>query len=127
MQNKNGFTLIEMIIVLGLCSIMFGCASLSLVAIERCKLKQTLNKLCTEIRYCQRNAIEEKRKHEISFDKTNNKYFIKRSDDTGLLVKISEIELPNGIKFAATPSSIGYTKNGTIEEGGTIALSGNYS
>ena len=120
-NKKNGFTMLELIIASSISSIVICLAAFSLTSIERYKLKQAAITLQTNIRYCQRNAVEEKKAFRISFD--TDGYYIPRTDDKGDL-KSDYVKLPNGIKFDPTPSGINYTINGTVNQGCTVVLSG---
>ena len=125
-MNKNGFTLIELIITLVISLIMFNMVTFSFVCVERFRIIQSANVLRTNLRYCQKNAMDEKRKYDISIDVNNNLYYIRRADDNSLLRKISQISLPPGIKIQtnAVDNSIAYTSQGTSGSACTIILKG---
>lgn len=127
-MNKNGFTLIEMTIALALSVIMFNIVAISFVSVERFRIIQCAQVLRTNLRYCQKNAIEEKRKYDIVIDTYNSLYYIRRGDDSGLLRKISQINLAKGITIQTNSSdnSISYTPQGTSGDACTITFRGKY-
>lgn len=125
-MNKNGFTLIEFVISFGIAIIILGVSAVSFVSAERQKIIQSANVLQKNLRYCQKNAMDEKRKYDLLIDKTRNLYYIRRIDDYGLLRKISQVNLPSGINIStnAKGNSIAYTLQGTSSNACTIILRG---
>lgn len=123
-MNNNGFTLVELVISFSITVIMFGIVTVSFIPIERYRLIQSAYILRTDLRYCQKNAIEEKRRYGISIDVNNNLYYILRADDEGLLRKISQVKLEHAIQ--TNTNSIAFTPQGTVNGAGTITLRGKF-
>ena len=128
---NNGFSFIEIIIYLFLSLMLSNIASISLSVIERQKMICCAKELQNNLRYCQKNSMDEKRSYEIKINDENNFYEIKCSggeDNIGSSMGvISKVNLPVGIKLNSNFSSgeIIYKKTGTIQNGGTIKIYGN--
>lgn len=127
-MNNKGFTLIELVVSFSITVIMLGIVTVSFISLERHSLIKSAYILRTNLRYCQKNAMEEKRKYEISLNVIENLYYIKRADDSGLLRTISQVKLMPGVKFQtnATDKSIDFTPQGTTGDACTITLSTNH-
>ncbi len=125
-MNKKGFTLIELIISLAISVIILSLGSISFNAVERHRIVQSANILRSNLRYCQKNAVDEKRKYVLTFDSNKNSYYVRRADDSGLLRKVSQINLPLGINIFtnAKENSVAYTLRGTTGSACTINLRG---
>ena len=124
--KKNGFSLTETIIYLSLTVILFHLSLFSTDLIERQKIICCVRKIKNDLRYCQKNAMDENKGYEINMPLNQNFYEIKKS--TGLGTKVVEKKyFSAGIKCEANnfPSeSITYGSPGTIKNGGTIKISG---
>lgn len=121
-QNKNGFTLVELIVYLAIMIFISNMAMVSLDFIERQKLVSEARILKNNLEYCQLNAISEKRKYELIIDEEKSFYYIKHAGDNN----ISKINLQPGIKISCNASDkcIAYTERGTIVSACTIKLEG---
>ncbi len=124
--EKNGFSLTEMIIYLALSVILFHISLFSMDLIERQKIIYCVREIKNDLRYCQKNAMDENKSYEINITTNKNFYEIRKS--TGLGTKFIEKKyFPSGIKCEANnfPSrSIIYSSAGTIQNGGTIKIGG---
>jgi Tfp pilus assembly protein FimT len=122
--NNNGFTFIELIIYFVIILILDSSVLISIKSLERQKLIQNAISLQTNLRYCQRVAINSKIKHGIFIDEENNLYYINLIDDNNKLIKKENIYLSPGIKIStnAKNKKINYTQEGTTGNACTITL-----
>ena len=129
-MKNNGFALLEIVLAMSISVVVLSVGILSITSLERLKLYYSAHVLQTNLRYCQKNAMDEHRKYALTFGHDQFfYYYISRADDLGLLRKISQVVLPNNIavkiKTNAKDNAIAYTTRGTVSTPGTITLSGN--
>jgi len=125
--NKNGFTLAELIIVLGVITIMWLAASLYADGLRRHTLNNASLALQADIRYAQQMAVMEGRVWRVDFDSVSNSYTIRRMPNNILDTAdyYREVILPRGvtIDFNGTRGLfLHYTPKGTVHNAGTISL-----
>jgi len=121
--EKNGFTLIESILVLSIVSIMSFVLITNIVPIYNQKVIDTfLHQFEKDMMYAQQYALVNEQLTYIIFVPTENNYTIERNRVSAPLVKR---EYNDDITIQATNFSnrIGYNGNGSIQKGGTIYIS----
>lgn len=130
-DNYNrGFSLIELIVYLSLSIVLFNVATISFAVIERQKIICCAKELQNNLRYCQKNAVDEKKNYQIKIKNGEKFYVIKcsggKDNIDNLMRNIKQINLPIGVKLNSNfPSDeITYKKTGTIQNGGTITIYG---
>jgi len=132
-KMKSGFTLIELVLVLGIITIISAGAFMSVQANANRALENASLALQADIRYVQRRSITEGRRYRIAFELENNRYNI-------LLVGpnpsshevIRTVYLRNGvflcyINFLTSQAEplprVEFLSRGTISRGGNVRLS----
>jgi competence protein ComGD len=124
MANKHGFTLAELIIVLGILAIMWAVVSLSMDGLRRQSLNSASLTLQADIRYAQQMAIMEGRRWQVDFDIENNSYTIRRDSILDTADYRRDVILPNGVTIEVNfkDQFLHYTSKGTVNRAGTIWL-----
>jgi len=125
--NRSGFTLVELIIVLGVIAIMWFAASLSTDSLRRYTLNNASLALQADIRYAQQMAVMEGRLWRVDFDSVNNGYTIRRMPNNILDTADyrREVILPKGVTIDFNGRQglfLHYTPRGTVYNAGTISL-----
>ncbi|MCM8765743.1 MAG: hypothetical protein NC920_02710 [Candidatus Omnitrophica bacterium] len=72
----KGITLIELVIVMMLLLVLSIIAGVKVISFDEIKLSSAASKLASDISYCQQLAITTQIPHGLSFDVTNNQYFL---------------------------------------------------
>jgi len=124
MPNK-GFTLIELVLILGIITIVSAGVLVSMRGNNYRTLHNASLALQSDLRYAQRRAITEGRRHGIVFERTQNRYHIVLDHPRE---HIRTVYLPNGVIFQdVTGAQLMFLPRGTASSGFTITLaSGNY-
>lgn len=123
MRRKNGFTVIELIIVISIISIL-GCILVpSFHLLEKATLKKAAIELRMNILYTQRRAIKDNKRYWLRFYNLQNVYTISSS---AFSPPHKKIQLSSDIKMEeivfSTPKEIKYTIKGTTGSGGHLYL-----
>lgn len=124
--KKNGFSLVEMMVYLSLTVILCNVSFFSIDLIERQKIIYFVKEIKNDLKYCQKNAMDEKKNYEINMPLNKNFYEIRNLTGAGTKI-IEKKYFPSGIKCEANnfPSkAIVYSSSGTIKKGGTIKIGG---
>lgn len=130
-MSKRGFTMIEVVIALGIMVAFLCMTTVSMRSLERQRLVSAYRQLRVHLRMCQRLAIAEKRKHEIFFDVAAKYiYIIQYAGDDDKIVGHKKFTLPEGVEIKKVSTSsnipiISYTTAGTITTGSTVSLQTN--
>lgn len=123
MERENGFTVIELIIVVSLLSFLSCIVIPSFHLAERAALKQAALELKTNIRYTQKRAIQDNKRYWLRFYDSQNLYTIS-SNVFGSPLK--KIQLSPAIQMKeivfSTPKEIKFTEKGTTGSGGHLFL-----
>ncbi|NLM12259.1 MAG: prepilin-type N-terminal cleavage/methylation domain-containing protein [Epulopiscium sp.] len=123
MKKENGFTLIELIIVVSMISLMSCIIVPSFHLLERVALKQAAQELKMNIQYTQKRAIQDNKRHWLRFYDSQNLYIISSNVFDSPLKKI---QLSPDIKMKeivfSTSKEIKFTEKGTTGSGGHLYL-----
>jgi len=125
-MHQKGFTLIELIVVIGIIVIVSGTTLITTRGIQRRTLNNTSLALQADMRRVQQLAVIEGRRWRINFDTENHRYFI-HSVPRSLAENIYTVYLPKGIEihYIAAPGSrtyLEYLPRGTVSSGFRVDL-----
>ncbi|WP_058485245.1 prepilin-type N-terminal cleavage/methylation domain-containing protein [Defluviitalea phaphyphila] len=123
MKRENGFTVIELLVVLTIVAIVGCIVAPSFDILEKISLKNAANELKMNIIHTQHQAIKNNKRYFIKFLNENNVYTISH----GLLDSIDKkIQLHSDIKMGQMaftyPKQIIFTPKGTVASSGHIWL-----
>jgi len=118
-KSKQGFTLLELTLVLGILSIVSVGAIIGVNSIDRRTLTNAVLTLQADLHYAQRRAITEGRRYGIVFEPLNSRYRIINVDAN---LTVRTVYLPNGITLHTNRAQIIYLPRGTAFSGATITL-----
>ena len=124
MPRKDGFTLIELIVVLALFSILFSIAAPKLGMLNRYKENEEL-KICKRDLFFARNqAIVNGKIHYFKLDYSKNSYFIMADGK-----EIKRVYFNSGLSLVHNPNISEFTfgRSGAPLESGTINLKTSYN
>jgi len=123
---KRGFTLIELVLVLGVMTIVTAGIFIATRENNNRVLYDALVVLQADLRYIQRRSMMEGHPHDIMFDRQYNRYNVRRAGSgIGDVRLIRTVYLPNGITFhhvSAQGSRVSFTARGTISGSFTVTL-----
>ena len=121
MAKSKGFTLIELVLVMGLITIVTTGVLVSMRDNSYRTLYNASLTLQSDLRYAQRRAITEGRRHGILFEPTQNRYHIILTNPTE---NIRTVNLPSGVIFQdiVGGSVVTFLPRGTSSGGFTITL-----
>ena len=120
---KRGFTLIELVMVLGVMTVVTTGIFIATRASHNRALYDALVVLQADLRYIQRRSMTEGRAHEIVFDRGNNRYVIGIDGVRGEAGRIRTVYLPNGVAFNYVNAvRVVYTARGTASPGFTVEV-----
>lgn len=126
---ESGFTLIELVLVLGIITIISAGAFMSVQANANRALENASLALQADIRYIQRRSITEGQRYRITFELENNRYAISLVSSNEI---IRTVYLRNGVFMYSTnflasgslPPRIEFLPRGTLSpQGGNVKLS----
>ena len=128
-QSQKGFTLIEMLVVIGIIAIV---GAISFPVYQNMRPNITLNTatrdLATDMRYGQQLAVTEQLVYNVIFNTGASSYEIRKDSDNDLI--LSKI-LPSGITFYSitelTGNTAKFTATGAAVEPTAIILASNGS
>jgi len=123
---RNGFTLLELVLVLGIVTIVSAGVLVSLRGSDRRALANASLTLQADLRYAQRRAIMEGRRYGIVFELANNRYRIVLDSPRQT---IRTVYFREGIELIdVTGPQLMFLPRGTASSGFSIMLSnGTYS
>lgn len=122
---RQGFSLVELLVVLTIFAIT---ASSALVSINHWqptwRLSAATRNLMVDLRYAQQKAVAEQVRHSVFFSQENNFYQIKRLDESPYI--ILQKTLPSGIIFSTISGFVGaevvFNVLGGVDAAGAIIL-----
>lgn len=120
MDNKKGFTLLEIIVSIGLFSlILVTFLSFSIKKDERAILEQNVHKLANDIRFAKEYARTQNMGFDFVIDVVNNEYYLRRGSN----VVIRE-QLPKeyGIYYTGFKNQFYINNLGRIKENSRITI-----
>ncbi|HLS08042.1 competence type IV pilus minor pilin ComGD [Lentibacillus sp.] len=118
MTHTNGFTLIEVLFVLGVLSVLvFLSAPLQVSVLDKKTEESFLETLEMDLLYMQSLSYNSRTHYRLTFP-DQGRYVIKKNQAT-----ILERKVPEGWKIdARTLPTVSFNKNGTIRAPGTLAI-----
>jgi len=126
MKINRGFTLLELVIALGIIVILSSGVFLSVRQIYRRQINNASLQLQADLRYVQRRAIMEGREFGIQFDSHLNRYqFLFRDSNNSPTVYGEYVYLGNEVRLSNvtfTNGQLFYLPRGTPSNGGSIFL-----
>ncbi|MCL2398938.1 MAG: type II secretion system GspH family protein [Defluviitaleaceae bacterium] len=124
-----GFTLIELVIVLGIVAILGSATLITSRSIERRTLTNAALALQADFRHAQRMALIESRRWQVVFSLDYNRYVVRPSPTLQNRASLSyTVYLPHGVRINyinANANTVVYLPRGTINSGFTISLRSN--
>jgi len=121
MSLKQGFTLLELVIALAVIAIVGATATLAFRPTPRRHLQNASLQLQADLRYTQRRAIMEGRRHGIIFDPWQSRYRIMAFNP---MEELRVVYLQNGVTLgSSTHNRLTFTPRGTASSGFSILLS----
>jgi len=122
MKQRCGLTLIELVLAVALITIISAGFFITTRSDDRRTLYNASVALQADLRYAQRRAITEGRRHSVVFDAINQRYHILLHGTPG---PIRTTYLPPGVTFqtvTAQQSRVIFLPRGTISGGFTVVL-----
>lgn len=120
---RKGFTLIEMLIIIGIIAVLVGIGIPVFRSFQPViQLNGAVRDLVTDLRYAQQIAITEQVNHCLQLFLTEKKYQIVQCGQTQPLL---EVVLPNEVEFLSanfTDDKVEFNPYGAVKESGTIVL-----
>lgn len=128
-KNKNGYTLIETLVILGVIIILL---LINLPLLQQyqpvMKLKGESRELATELRYAQQLTLTEQVVHLVRFFPSEEKYQVIRAEEGQDEEIIKEVELTSPIIFQEitfTDNQLSFNTAGASSEAGQVTLTNN--
>src|SRR3989338_2749383 len=89
-QSINGFTMVEMLVVLFLIGLMLSIAVPSFIhTVETLKFKATARKIVSTLRYARNTAVFKQMSQAVGFDIDNNLYYLEgQKTDEGFIIEV---------------------------------------
>ena len=78
MKNRNGFTLIELVMMIAILGILALAVMPKTIAEPRIRLEAACQKIALDLRYAQEMAMAQQVRFGVSFDTVNEAYFVYR-------------------------------------------------
>ncbi|MCL1998260.1 MAG: GspH/FimT family protein [Turicibacter sp.] len=121
--QNSGFTLLELVLVLGLISVI----TVTAITLDRNHDRRVLERaaitLQSDLQFIQRMSVAEGRRWRIEFDRMNGSYTI---FPAGYVEEKRTVFLPSGVIFGegsgVMPNATEYLPRGTVSGAGTIHL-----
>ncbi len=127
LKYHNGFTLIEIFVVIFIISIVIGMSFGGLRRLQpSMRLSATVSDLTTDLHYIQQQAVSEQFNYGISFFIETNEYQILKYITSTTTQEISTKSLAQGIGFQAiqdfTDNIVVFNPYGSVKEAGSVSL-----
>ena len=121
-ESKKGISLLELVIALGILSILGATAFGAAQGIQRRNLTNASLILQAEIRRAQRMSVIEGRQWRLIFDVEYNRYSVGYLRSAAAILDTSTerqwVYLPSGVEFRDVPASVGFLPRGTLSGSG---------
>ena len=130
LKHDNGFTLIEILVVISIISIITGIFFGGLRTLQPAmRLDGVVRDLATDLHYIQQQAVSEQFNYGISFLIDTNEYQILKYITSTTTQEISKKSLAQGISFYEikdfTDNNVIFNPYGSVTEAGSISLVNN--
>ena len=127
LKYNNGFTLIEILVVISIISIITGIFFGGLRVLQPAmRLDGVVRDLATDLHYVQQQAVSEQFNYGISFLIGTNEYQILKYITSTTTQEISKKSLAQGVSFYEikdfTDNSVIFNPYGSVTEAGSISL-----
>ena len=124
-KNKEGFTMIELVIVVAIIAVMTGFAIPYIIGMQpTLRVNSAARDLTTEMQLAKMRAVSQRNDYVITFDITNNQYSVYDDNDNDFATAGAEsAELEKTVDIDANYSGIqfGYVSSQTGTSGGSIS------
>ena len=127
MHKRKGFTLAELIITLGILTILMGALFFTISSRDSShrELSATADQLMSDIRYARQRAIMDGERVQIVFDGANNRFIIRYYTARNNPIRV--VYLPDGVWFLHNNNRIYHFRpRGTPSSGFSIVLRSAY-
>jgi prepilin-type N-terminal cleavage/methylation domain-containing protein len=124
--KQTGFTLIEMMAVIGVIAVLLAVALPNLLAIlNGLRLSDGTRQLASELQLARMKAISQHAKYRISFGSyPATTYSLEKHDGTAFALEFGPVALPEGVTVTTvSPSVSEFQSGGTVNTTSTITLS----
>lgn len=127
-QRISGFTVLELMVAIGIAMVVLGIAVPSLLTwLPTLRLSSGARQVATDLQVARMKAISQNTKFRLNFVTTSSYTFEKDSNNDGTFNASTETEsgpfsLPEGIVVTATGPSSHFQPRGTANAAGTITL-----
>lgn len=121
-NNKYGYTLLELLVVVALIVIVLSIGIPSIQIIFNTKEKAELMEFKRDIIFARNSAVVENSIYILYLDDESNSYKIAKVDKKATIIK--DVQLSNGIKIKGNNfnSSVNFLPTGAPSQGGTISM-----
>jgi len=127
LKHNNGFTLIEILVVISIISIITGIFFGGLRTLQPAmRLDGVVRDLATDLHYVQQQAVSEQFNYGISFLINTNEYQILKYITSTTTQEISKKSLAQGVSFYEikdfTDNNVIFNPYGSVTEAGSVSL-----
>ncbi|MEO0161090.1 MAG: GspH/FimT family pseudopilin [candidate division WOR-3 bacterium] len=115
--KRNGFTLIEMMVVIGIIGVIIALAVPNFAEMQRrARIKAAAQTLAQDLRQIRERALSTGMRHIIIFDTPNRRYTVIYHQDTSIVHKDYILGQTTGgnIRFGAVPGASGHPPEGSL-------------
>ncbi|MCX7994891.1 MAG: prepilin-type N-terminal cleavage/methylation domain-containing protein [candidate division WOR-3 bacterium] len=116
-EGKKGFTLVEMMVVIGIIGVIIALAVPNFAGMQRrARIKAAAQTLAQDLRQIRERALSKGIRHVITFDIPNRRYIVTYAQDTSIVQKNYLLGQTTGgnIIFGAIPGVTGRPPEGSL-------------